>query len=214
MYTIKFKNAIDDYYWSSGDWKDYVRPDFDENVVLVGNKDYAAVEEAYWWGNAQSVCREFDYANDEEEFVSNAYDELARTANIPVLDVENKLHQAWQMYLEADSVDNDFIFDIACLLHNEIPLESYTIRGNVQGDWQDVYYVDDGMLDLAVLSDWYFGNVMDILAVDEDDDAYSAAATDSQLYTISKLSEEDQKTALADLLGISFTEIGDINWPD
>lgn len=205
MYIVKIVRETDDYYWLSDEWKEYVRDDFDNNVVLTGNKDYDGVTEAYWWINAKFLVKDFDYANDEEQFIEYGMDEDL----VNVLDLENKLHQIWGYLSDGNySSDDECIYVVAQILHNELPIESGTIRGNMQREWQNVYYIDDGQLNLSVLGDWYFGYVNSIEALEDGDFVFSATISDTELWNL--LNEGDKKTNIAKVLDISPDEIQDI----
>lgn len=47
MYTIKIEPVLDDFYWAYDKWKDYIHYNFDDTIVLAGNRDYVDVAEAY-----------------------------------------------------------------------------------------------------------------------------------------------------------------------
>lgn len=128
-----------------------------------------------------------------------------------VTDIENKLHQIWEYLSDGNySNDNECVFDVARILHNELSLESGTIRGVVQRDWQRVYYIDDGTVDLDILGDWYFGNVFEVIALEDGDYPFGTTVTDTELWKIRNQSEEGMKKDFALLLDISPDEIGEI----
>ena len=166
LYAIVSKYCTDSWFWSSGDWKDYVCYDFDNNVVVVKNRDTSGIEEAFWWEDAKSITSAID----------NSYGEKDRYLDECPSDVsEDKLVYIWDEYSESDIEDVDVIAGIAEVLYPDLHLETGTIRGSCQGDWAEVVYVKD-TVDVSTLEDWYFGNIydvdvfeIDIAALDDED---------------------------------------------
>lgn len=197
MYTIKVVPCTDSWYWDSDEWKDFVCEDFDQNVVIVGNRENAGVEEAEWWRDADRVSSELDYANDYEDFLYALEDEFP----------SNTLQAIWDLYLNDNMVNDEFRFEVAKILHPELQLESGTIRGSVQREWAYVYYVE-GSVDLDVLADWYFGNVLDVELYDENGE-YQECTTlpDSTIFSMRFAKGGDYKADIAELFGLSPDEI-------
>lgn len=195
MYTIRFQ-PCDDYYWTSGDWKDEVCDNFDQKVVIIGDRHYATIEEADWWREADNITSELDNANDFEDFVFALEDEFPTDI----------LQTIWDMYMENGMLNDDFRFSVAKILHPELNLEYTTIRGYVQGDWAYAYYVSG--VDTDILADWFFGNVTDVCLYDEADEYQECVAIpDSELYSMKFAKGGNYKAELADLFGLSPDEV-------
>ena len=160
-YVIKIRYCDDNYYWSDDTWKENVCADFDENIVIIGNRNAEGIEEATWWQEAKSVFNELDnYGGDRAEFMSVFEDEYAA----------DKLADIYDAYDLWDGRDNSaFIAKIAEILFPGLSLKCGTIRGNSQGDWADVVYIEDELPDIDILEAWYFGDVYDVGVYDVTD---------------------------------------------
>ena len=165
-YFVKLGQAPD-FYWSDDEWKDFVCQDFDENVVLLGNRDYSEHAEASWWKDAEEIAEQFDYCEEVGDFIANLGEYSP-----------DKLREIWDLYQTGKyyTDDTEFLIKIAEIIYPGIHLETGTIRGSMQGDWQDYVCVADEV-DTNLLEDWYFGNVYDAALyevntedLDEDDD--------------------------------------------
>ena len=64
-----------DWLWGENDyWKDYVGcNDFDEQVVLFGNRDFNGITEASWYNKAKEILTNIDYYDEYPEDLSNIY---------------------------------------------------------------------------------------------------------------------------------------------
>lgn len=165
-YFVKLGQAPD-FYWSSDEWKDFVCQDFDENVILLGNRDYRELAEASWWKDAEEIAEQFDYCAEVGDFIANLGEYSP-----------DKLREIWDLYQTGKyyTDDTEFLIKIAEIIYPGIHLETGTIRGSMQGEWQDYVCVADEV-DTNLLEDWYFGNVYDAALyevntedLDEDDD--------------------------------------------
>ena len=155
-YIIVIEYNDDSFLWMNDGWKDYVCMDFDENVVATGNRDYSDIVEASWWKDAIAAIDEADEQYEEADFIANMEDEYA----------PDKLHDIWEAIQHCrDCYDPEFVAKVAMILDPNLSLSTSTIRGNSQGDWQDVVYVD-GAVDESTLEDWYFGNVYEARVYD------------------------------------------------
>lgn len=154
-------------YGSDNEWKSYVCPRFDENVVLCGNSDCYEIEEASWWEAAKSIIAELDTDNYAEYDDADGEEESGRAAFIK--DFRNsiardKLEDIWDAYeglrnSHRYSDDNDFIAEIAMILYPGLSLSTDQISG--YREWQNVVYVDDAV-DVGVLGDFIFGNLYEV----------------------------------------------------
>ena len=152
-YFVRLEQASDQY-WSVDEWKDFVCEDFDENVVLLGNHDYNAHEEASWWADAKNISDVLSWytADAVDQFISELEDSYGK----------DKLYEIFDFYhnnnYEADDVE--MMIKIVETIYPGFKLSHGIIRGNNQGDWQ-AYVCLDGEVDVDLLEDWYFGNVYD-----------------------------------------------------
>ena len=208
-YTVKLEYLEDNYYWNDDSWKDFVCQDFDENVVMLGNRDYSEITEASWFKDACELVDELDNYDDSLEDLIDAYgDDYAA----------DKLEDVYNAYQDCDrSDDPEFLIKVAKILYPHLDLVYTTIRGSNQGDWQDVIYVS-GCLDEGILADWYFGNVYDanLYVRDEpledyDEDDYgehdtSAVITDTEYWNM-KHDFGSVEKGFAELFGVPVDEI-------
>ena len=59
-YAICIEPSTDDYYWIDDMWKQYVDgEDFDEDVVILGDRDHSGIEEASWWSDVKELLEYF-----------------------------------------------------------------------------------------------------------------------------------------------------------
>ena len=149
---IRIDNTGDESGWlysSLEYWKDYIGcENFDEEVVLTGNKDFAGCTEAKWYQEAKEVLENMEYY---DEYPKNVSDE-----------VKEKL---WMLY-ENCRCSDDILIDIIRLLNPEDTFKTGTIRGYTQGEWQN--YIIKGDVDVKTLENMYFGQVADVLITTED----------------------------------------------
>ena len=166
-YKILINNCPDGclYLYDTDMWKDYVCENFDDNVIIFGNKDFVPIQEANWWVKTINLIDDIDYnynKEDEQQFLIDFENNYT----------ESTLKKIWNIYWAhikqgGYSDDIDLRMIIAENLF-KIELDDITIRGNSQSDWNNAIYIK-GCLDPNILADYYFGNliVIDIYA-DED----------------------------------------------
>lgn len=160
-YVIKIRYCDDNYYWSDDTWKENVCADFDENVVIIGNRNTEGIEEATWWTEAKSVFNELDnYAGDRGAFISVFEDEYA-------IDKLADIYDAYDLWDGRDVPA--FTAKIAETLFPGLSIKFGTIRGASQGDWADVVYLEDAIEDIDILEAWYYGDVYDVQVYDVTD---------------------------------------------
>ena len=168
MIRVKIEPAYDsDWLYYDGEWKLRVCEDFDENVVITGNRHYREIENASWWDAAVSLIYDMDnyYEGDAEELAYHLGD----------YDVsESRLRACARLYEDCtDPEDPEFITEIAEILNPKLDLASCTLRGSSQGDWVDAIYVV-GKVNPSILEDYFWGDLVNIsvytVEIDEDGD--------------------------------------------
>lgn len=158
-YTVEIKYCDDDWYWTSGDWEDRVCADFDENVVILGNREFSESANASWWKEASNLAYYIDDNYDSvEEFI-----EYFPNTNADKLRQIYAYYQSYNGYTD----DIEFILGIARILRPDLGLEKDTIKGNNQGDWCDVITTD--IVDIDLLEDWFFGMVYEVYVYKTED---------------------------------------------
>lgn len=164
MIEIRIDNTGDGTWWLYiGDtWKDYCCcEDFDEQVVLTGNKDFVCCTEAEWYRKAKEILNDIDYY---DEYPKNVSDEI-----------NTKLKE---MYDKCRCTE-DILVDVIRLLYPEEIFKDGTIRGYSQGDWQN--YIVKGDVDTDLLENIYFGKIADI-AVTTDEEKFGDIVTHDELW--------------------------------
>lgn len=163
-YLVKVSTLEDDWYWSGDDWKYEVCVDFDEHVVILEDRNHNGITEASWWLDAVSLVDNLDYWEIEADFISEYFREYA----------EDKLHEVWTLYQRGEyyTDDTEFIVAVAEILDPTLKLEYTTISG--YNDSVDVVYESD-IVDVDILSDWFFGEVREINLYELDEDALAEA---------------------------------------
>ena len=165
MTEIKIDNTGNGTWWLYGKseiWKDYIGcEDFDEEVVLVGNRDYNNYTEASWYQRVKQILDDIDCY---DEYPDNVSDE-----------VNAKLKELYDKCRRTD----DIIVDVLKLLYPNDTFKTGTIRGYYQGDWQE--YIINGNVDVDLLEAFYFGSISDI-TVDSNDDSFGDVITHDELW--------------------------------
>ena len=164
MTEIKIDNTGEGTWWLYGGsecWKDYVGCyDFDEEVVLFGNRDYTNYTDATWYQRAKDILTDID-----------CYDEYPNLSD----ETNAKLKELYEKCRCTD----DIIIDVIRLLYPEDKFECGTIRGYCQGDWQE--YIVKGNVDTDLLEAFYFGKIVDI-TVENDEDTFTDVITHDELW--------------------------------
>ena len=170
MTEIKIDNTGNGTWWLYGKsetWKDYIGcEDFDEEVVLVGNRDYNNYTEASWYQKANELLD--DIANDFDAL--DICDDYSLT--------QEQYKTAKEMYDKCRCTE-DILIGVIRLLYPEDTFKTGTIRGYSQGDWQD--YIVKGDVDTDLLEAFYFGSISDI-TVDSNDDSFGDVITHDELW--------------------------------
>ena len=154
MVEIRIDNTGDGTWWLYGDtdtWKDYVGcEDFDEQVVLTGNKYLKSYTEASWYQKAKEVLKDIDCYELYPE-------DLSDTDKEKLKEIYNKYNSIGYM-----------ILDTLKILYPNESFKEGTIRGNCQSDWQN--YIIKGDVLVSVLESFYFGKVADVTIIDGDEE--------------------------------------------
>ena len=154
MVEIRIDNTGDGTWWlytNNDEWKNYCGCDnFDEQVILTGNRNCKKCTDAEWYRKAIEVLNDIDCY---DEYPSDVSDET-----------NAKLKE---MYDKCKGTE-DILVDVIKLLYPKDVFKTGTIRGYCQGDWQD--YIIKGDIDTDLLEAMYFGKISDITVKTEDEE--------------------------------------------
>lgn len=163
MVEIRIDTTGDGCWWlynGAEIWKDYVGcEDFDEQVVLYGNRDYSGVKEASWYQKAKEIVDDINNYDDYPEDMSEENKEKIRE----ILDYSH----------------DDVPVEVLRILYPDDEFKTGTIRGCSQGDWE--HYIVKGDVDVERLEAYYFGNVVDIFVKDNEEE-YGDVMTCDELW--------------------------------
>lgn len=153
MTEIKIDNTGDGIWWLyNGDqyWKDYCGcENFEEQVVLDGNRDYCWCTGAEWYQKAKEILNNIDCYDEYPTDVSDG--------------VKAKLKELYDKCTRTE----DILVDVIKLLYPKDVFKIGTIRGYNQGDWQD--YIIKGDVNTDLLEAMFFGKISDITVKTEDE---------------------------------------------
>ena len=173
MTEIRIDNTGEGTWWLYGgseNWKDYVGcEDFDEQIILTGNRDFSGCTEASWYHKAKDILTDIDCY---DEYPDDVIDE-----------VKAKLKELY----DKCRCTEEILVDVIRLLNPEDTFETGTIRGYCQGDWQE--YIVKGNVDTDLLEAFYFGKIADITVTD-DEEEFGDVITHDELW---KAEREDLK---------------------
>lgn len=165
MVEIRIDNTGDGTWWLYNDndvWKDYCGCDnFDEQVILAGNRYYKECTDAEWYQAAKDILNDIDCYDEYPEYTSE--------------EVNAKLKELY----DKCRCTEDIIVDVLRLLYPEDAFKDGTIRGYCQGDWQD--YIVKGDVDTDLLEAMYFGKISDI-TVTTDEEKFGDIITHDELW--------------------------------
>lgn len=154
MTEIKIDNTGDGIWWLyNGDqyWKDYCGcENFEEQVVLDGNRDYCGCTGAEWYQKAKEILNNIDCYDEYPTDVSDG--------------VKAKLKELYDKCTRTE----DILADVIKLLYPKDVFKIGTIRGYNQGDWQD--YIIKGDVNTDLLEAMFFGKISDITVKTEDEE--------------------------------------------
>ena len=165
MVEIRIDNTGDGTWWLYNDndvWKDYCGCDnFDEQVILAGNRYYKECTDAEWYQAAKDILNDIDCYDEYLEYTSE--------------EVNAKLKELY----DKCRCTEDIIVDVLRLLYPKDAFKDGTIRGYCQGDWQD--YIIKGDVDTDLLEAMYFGKISDI-TVTTDEEEFGDIITHDELW--------------------------------
>ena len=165
MVEIRIDNTGDGTWWLYNDndvWKDYCGCDnFDEQVVLAGNRHCKECTDAEWYQAAKDILNDIDCYDEYPEYTSE--------------EVNAKLKELY----DKCRCTEDIIVDVLRLLYPEDAFKNGTIRGYCQGDWQN--YIVKGDVDTDLLEVMYFGKISDI-TVTTDEEEFVDVITHDELW--------------------------------
>ena len=154
MTEIKIDNTGDGIWWLyNGDsyWKDYCGcENFEEQIVLDGNRDYCGCTGAEWYQKAKEILNNIDCYDEYPTDVSDG--------------VKAKLKELYDKCTRTE----DILVDVIKLLYPKDVFKIGTIRGYNQGDWQD--YIIKGDVNTDLLEAMFFGKISDITVKTEDEE--------------------------------------------
>lgn len=154
MVEIRIDNTGDGTWWLYNDndvWKDYCGCDnFDEQVILAGNRHCKECTDAEWYQAAKDILNDIDCYDEYPEYTSE--------------EVNAKLKELY----DKCRCTEDIIVDVLRLLYPEDAFKDGTIRGYCQGDWQN--YIVKGDVDTDLLEAMYFGKISDITVTTDEED--------------------------------------------
>lgn len=174
MVTIKIDTTGDGISWlydSHNDWKDYCEcENFDEEVVLFGNREFEGCKKASWYKKVVNIL------SDIENY--DVYPtELSKEINDKIK----------SLYENCGDIE-DIIADVARLLYPDETFTTGTIRGYTQNEWQD--YIVKGSVPIELIEAIYFGKIADV-SIDYDGEEFGDILTYETLW-------EAEQTGLMD----------------
>lgn len=173
MVTIRIDNTGDGTFWLYGEmeeWKNYIAENFDEKVVLYGNRYFNGRTEASWYKETEELLNILD-----------CYDEL------PDELTEEQSMEIKRLYEECRCTE-DIFMDVLKILFPDKTFKNGIIRGYNQDDWQ--YYIVEEGVDIETLENFYFGKVSDVFVEGMEEDGFCDVITHDELW---KVEREDMK---------------------
>ena len=192
---IRIDRTGDGTWWLYGkyeEWKNYVCADFDEKIVVYGNRDYDEIAEATWWVKAKEIIEELDFNGTSDRDV----DDMAKFYKC----TSDNIKEIIKAYDECKyCYDIDFIVKVANILFPEKKIETGSLHGYVQREWQYFAYAS-AEFDTDItepLEAFYFGKIAEVTVIPDgnDDDSCGDILTDDELWEMERkgLKEELRK---------------------
>lgn len=179
MYTIYISGETDFsiLYNDKDMWKECISDNFDENVVVIANREYSSIEEASWWKEAKTLISDLDnYGWDSEEFCQ--FDEDYSKEQI------DKICNAFKKYNYDD--DTKFIVEVVHIIKPAIELVIDTARGSMQSDWVEIVYVKDS-INKRIFEQYFFGELVELVIVEPDENTYTDIITIDEFYDLTSI---------------------------
>lgn len=188
---IRIDNTGEGTWYLYGDndaWKDYVCADFNDKVVVYGNRDYKPVGEPEWWHRAKEIIDDLDSNGTIDIDIDDMVDYYKYTRK----SIEDVI-KAYDKCRYSDDID--FVVEVAKILTGK-KIVVRTICGYTQSEWNYIAYDEDEFDSnpTSIIEAMYFGKIADI-TVNTDDDEYGDVITDDELWEMERgdLKEELRK---------------------
>lgn len=156
-------------------WKDYVCEDFDDKIIVTGNRDYTTVGEPEWWHRAKEIIDDLDSEGTMDIDIDDMVDYYKYT--------KESIQQVIKAYDECRySDDIDFVAKVAKILTGK-KIVTRQISGYTQSEWNYIAYDEDEFENdpTEIIEAYYFGKVSDI-TVNTDEDEYGDVITHDELW--------------------------------
>lgn len=165
MVEIRIDNTGDGTWWlytNNDEWKNYCGCDnFDEHVILAGNRNCKKCTDAEWYQKAKKILNYIDCYDEYPEYTSE--------------EVNARLKELY----DKCRCTEDIIVDVLRLLYPEDTFKDGTIRGYCQGDWQN--YIVKGDVDTDLLEAMYFGKIA-YITVTNDEEQFGDVIINDELW--------------------------------
>ena len=175
---IRIDNTGDSTCWLYGKndiWKDYVCADFDDKIVITGNRDYNGVTETEWWHRAKEIIDDLDSEGTIDINIDDMVDYYKYT--------KESIEAVVKAYDDCRySDDIDFVVKVAKIITGK-KIVTRQICGYSQSEWNYIAYDEDEFDDdpTETIEAMYFGKISDI-TVNTDDDEYGDIITHDELW--------------------------------
>lgn len=181
MYKVTFDDEAycDILYGRTGEWKTYISPDFDEEVVIYrADRQYSPITEASWWKNIMAVIETTRYYDLDDPNYDTYYE-----GRIPLTaEQKEKIGKLMKQYDDDENIE--LLIGISKIIQPNIELETGTIQGNCQSDWAEFVAIKD-KINFQTFADIFFGNVSEV-HIECDDIDYWDFITDTELWDMER----------------------------
>lgn len=162
------------------EWKNCVCADFNEKIVVYGNRDYENITEAEWWNKAIDIIRDLD-CNGTMDMDIQSYVDYYKCTKETI----EKIVKAYDECKYSD--DLEFVVKVANILFPKKKIETGAIYGYVQREWQYFAYAsaEFDTDPTRLLEAFYFGQLAEI-TVNTDGDEYGDVLTDNELWEMER----------------------------